>query len=85
MVKVEKKEGESNDSLIRRFSGKVQKTGILKTAKGALFFRKKPNKRQKKDSALRRKQNREQREFDIKTGRIQEAPQYGHHSKRKAA
>jgi len=54
MVEVRKKEGESVASLVRRFSYRVQKSGVLVRAKNIKFLRKERTKREKKLAALRR-------------------------------
>lgn len=76
MIHEDKKENESNDSLMRRFSRKVQSTGILDTVKKSKFHQPKPNKAARKESAIRRKKRREEREYQIKIGKIEETPYY---------
>jgi len=54
MVEVYKKEGESVTGLVRRFSYRVQKSGVLLRAKTIRHRRRKPTKQKKKMIALRR-------------------------------
>lgn len=77
MITVDKKENESNGSLMRRFSRKVQSTGLLIQKKKRLFHEKEPNKRAKRDSAIRRKRSQDERAYLIKVGKIEETPAFG--------
>lgn len=54
MVEVHKREGEPVTGLVRRFSYRMQKSGILLRAKGTKFYQKKKTKRIKRQAALRR-------------------------------
>ncbi|PIQ92757.1 MAG: 30S ribosomal protein S21 [Parcubacteria group bacterium CG11_big_fil_rev_8_21_14_0_20_39_14] len=54
MVEVRKKEGESAASLVRRFSYRMQKSGILLRAKKIKHRQKPKTKRERKMAALRR-------------------------------
>lgn len=60
MVEVRKKEGESVASLVRRFSYRIQKSGVLVRAKKIKFYRKSKTKRARKQAALRRLEKRSQ-------------------------
>ena len=60
MVEVVKKEGESNESAIRRFTRKVQGSGKLILAKKNMFVQTKPNKREQRLSAIRRSKKEEE-------------------------
>lgn len=72
MVDVKKKDGESNESLIRRFVRKVQSSGSLLQAKGKQFHEKKKNKRQLRAAAQRRSVIRAEKEFLRKIGKLEE-------------
>lgn len=52
MIEVRKKEKETSESLIRRFSRRVQQSGILVRARKSRFLKDKKNKREKRNEAL---------------------------------
>ena len=52
MVPLKRKEGESVNSFLRRFSKKVYQSGVLKEAKKNQFKRRDPGDTQRKRSAL---------------------------------
>ncbi|MFO7807362.1 MAG: hypothetical protein R6V40_02995 [Candidatus Moraniibacteriota bacterium] len=52
MVEVRKKDRETSESLIRRFSRRMQESGVLLRARKTRFIDKKKNKRQKKEEAI---------------------------------
>lgn len=70
MVEVKKREGESVESLIRRFTKRLQQSGKLLRVKKGKFYQPPKNKRQIKDEALRRKVLRETKEYLRKIGRL---------------
>ncbi len=70
MVEVKKKDGESNESVIRRFVRKVQSSGRLLQAKKYQFHQKKKNKRQIRLDAQRREHTRVEREYLRKIGKL---------------
>ena len=72
MVKVEKNDGESNESLIRRFVRKVQTSGRLIQAKKNMFVQPKPNKRQLRQSAIRKKKIEEEKDYLRKIGKLED-------------
>lgn len=76
MIKVEKHDDESNESLTRRFTRKVRSSGLLIEKKAKQFHARKPNKRTQRDSAIRKAERREEVEFLIKTGRMDPEPVY---------
>jgi len=61
MVEVRKREGESVTGLVRRFSYRVQKSGILLRAKGIKFHQKPKTKIARKQAALRREKKQASR------------------------
>ncbi len=72
MVEVKKRDNESSESLVRRFTKRVQQSGVLIRAKKRRFYEPSPNKREQRDDALRRKGIREQREILRKMGKLEE-------------
>lgn len=70
MVIKTKRDGESNESLIRSWTRAVRSGGFTDSAKEHQIFERKPNKNQQRKSAQRRRIAREQREYDIKTGKL---------------
>lgn len=72
MVEVHKKDGESSETLIRRFTKKVQQSGVLIRAKKGRFFVPDKTKREVRLDAQRRKVVRAQRELLRKLGKLEE-------------
>ncbi len=72
MVEVKKKDGESFESLVRRFSRRTLQSGRLLQAKKIRFFQKPESSLMKKEGALRRKKNRAQREYLKRIGKLDE-------------
>ncbi|MFH1367133.1 MAG: 30S ribosomal protein S21 [Patescibacteria group bacterium] len=70
MVEVRKRDGESAESLIRRFTKRLQQSGKLLRVKKGRYFQPPKNKRQVKDEALRRKILRETKDYLKKIGRL---------------
>ncbi|HXK32189.1 MAG TPA: 30S ribosomal protein S21 [Candidatus Paceibacterota bacterium] len=54
VIEVEKQGRENSQSLIRRFTKKVQKSGVLLRARRGRFFRRPKSETMKKRAALRR-------------------------------
>lgn len=73
-VKVEKQGGENNTTLIRRFTKRVQGSGILPRVKSIRFRNRPVSETKKKQQALKRLQKMKEREIMIKLGKIQERP-----------
>ena len=71
-VNVEKRDGETNESLLRRFTKKVQSTGLVRTKKEKAFKQVKKNDNKKRKEALAKKQIKEQYDYLRKTGRLEE-------------
>jgi len=71
-IEVKKKDKETTGALLRRFTRKVQQSGILMQARKVRFYEKPRNKRQIKEGALRRKEIRKLREKMIKYGLLEE-------------
>ena len=70
MVDVKRRKSESFESLLRRFTRRVQLSGRLLEARKYRFHSKDPNKTKQKESALRRLELREKREYLLKTGQL---------------
>lgn len=82
MITVEKKEGESNDSVMRRFNRKIQSSGVLIRKKRAQYRTKAPNQRARRLSAIRSKRVRDDRAYQIKIGKLEETPRFGPRKKK---
>ena len=72
MVEVRRKEGESNESLLRRFTRQIQQSRILLRAKRGRFYEPPKNKREIRENARRRQEIRERREYLRKIGKLDE-------------
>lgn len=72
MVEVRKRDNESTDSLLRRFSRKVQQSGVLLQAKKVRFYERKKAKRKLREDAMRKARFVEERERLIKLGELDE-------------
>ncbi|MFH0952011.1 MAG: 30S ribosomal protein S21 [Patescibacteria group bacterium] len=72
MVEVRKKEGESAESLVRRFNKRVQQSGVLLQAKRGRFFEPPKNKRKAREDAQRRSEIKEKKEILRKMGKLEE-------------
>lgn len=82
MITVEKKEGESNDSVMRRFTRKIQSSGVLIRKKKGQYREKEPNKRARRISAIRRTRSQQERAYQIKIGKLEETPKFGPRKKK---
>ncbi len=71
-ISVEKNDGETNESLMRRFTKKVQSTKLIRTTKSGLFTRPKANENLKKKNALAKNQIKKQYDYLRKTGKLEE-------------
>ena len=72
MIEVKKKENESTGSLLRRFSKKVQQSGLLLQARSSRFMEKVKSREERKKSALRRNQIVAEKERLRKLGKLEE-------------
>ena len=74
MVEVKRKKGETFDALLRRFQRRFQQSGKhIETIKRR-FHESGKNRNQRRDSALRREEKREQYIYLTKTGQLKEEP-----------
>lgn len=72
MVEVRRKDKETFGALLRRFTRRVQMSGILKEARKTRFYAKAPTKIKKRDSALRRLKVTQERTRLEKLGKLRE-------------
>ncbi len=72
MVEVEKKDKETSESLIRRFSRRMQQSRVLMTARKGRFLAKKKTKRVLRDDALYRKNMKKEVDKLKKMGKFDE-------------
>lgn len=72
MIELRRREGESLESFLRRFSQKVQSSGKLRLAKAKRFRRKEPNKTAIRKSAAHRAKMRTYIEYLKKIGKFDE-------------
>ncbi len=76
-VEVRKKERETTQSLLRRFTRRIQQSGVLIRARRGRFYTPMPTKRQKKLAALRRIQLQKERERLYKLGKLDLEKHFG--------
>lgn len=72
MVEVRKRDNESTDGLLRRFSRKVQQSGVLLQARKVRFYERKKGRRKQREEAIRRSAMQAERERLIKLGELDE-------------
>ncbi|MBI4132069.1 MAG: 30S ribosomal protein S21 [Candidatus Sungbacteria bacterium] len=72
MVYVKRKERESTAAMLRRFSRRVQASGILLRARKTRFYEPKLTKRASRERALRRLALAREREKLLKLGKLRE-------------
>ena len=78
VVEIKRRKGESFESLLRRFTRRVQVSGKLLEAKKNRYYTKTPNQTKKKASALRRLELRTKRDYLLKVGKlVEERPRRG--------
>ena len=71
MVGVNRKEGESFESMMRRFSKKLQQSGNIYRARKTRFFERPKSKDRRRLDAIRRSGIREEKEELRKQGQLQ--------------
>lgn len=72
MVEVKRRDNEGSESLVRRFSRKVQQSGVLLQARKVRYFARKKNRRRLREEAQRKAELLAERERLIKMGEIDE-------------
>ena len=70
MVEVRRKEGETSAAMLRRFTRRVQLSGVLIRSRQTKFYRPKPKKRLVRERALRRIKRLKEREKLEKLGKL---------------
>lgn len=71
-IEVKRKKGESFDAMFRRWTRRVQQSGKILDVRSGRYFEKKPKKNKVKESALRRIEIGEKREYLLKSGKLKE-------------
>lgn len=77
MVEVKRKDNESFESMLRRFSRRIQQSGVLIRARKIRFFDRKKSRNLQKVAARRRAQLRVEREELKKQGKFVPMKKYG--------
>ncbi len=72
VVEAKRKKGESFESLLRRFGRRLQQSGKALEARKIRFHTSEPNKTKQKESAIRRIEIRDKREYLIRVGQLKE-------------
>lgn len=75
-IEVKKGEQENSRSLLRRFTRRIQQSGILLRARKVRFREKEKSKREKRISALRRIRLSKEKEKLRKMGLLEEEPRW---------
>ena len=76
-IEVKKKIGETTRSLLRRFSRRIQQSGVLIRARKSRFREKERSKVERRNSALRRVKIVGEKEKLRKMGLLEEEPKWG--------
>ena len=85
-AEVQKSGSETALSTIRKFSRRVQGTGLVRTVRGQRYFKRDASKTVKKKRALKLIKRRAEYRQLVKEGKIIEAPpKYGHQSQNRPA
>jgi ribosomal protein S21 len=72
MIEVKKKDNESTGSLLRRFSKRIQQSGLLLQARGSRFRDKNQSRTERRKSALRRNEVVAKKERLRKLGKLED-------------
>ncbi len=72
MVEVRRKDGESVESMLRRFTRKVHTSGVLIRAKRGRFYQPPKSKREVREGAKRRKLIQDTKDYLKKVGKLEE-------------
>ena len=72
MVEVKRRERETTGAMLRRFTRRVQQSGVLLNARKKRFYKGKPTKRVVRDSALRRLGMKKERSRLEKLGKLKD-------------
>ena len=71
-ITIKRRDNESNERLLRRFSRRIQTSGLLLRAKKRQYFESPKNANKQKSDALRRLKIREKNEYLRKVGLLEE-------------
>ncbi len=71
MVEVKRKEREHIGSMLRRFTERVKKSGVLLDAREAQFYVRPKSRRQRREDALVRKKMKAEKDMERKLGKIE--------------
>ena len=71
MIEAKRKDNEAVGAFLRRFSRKVQQSGVLIKSRKLRFKEDKKTKREKQDAAVRRAVNLKEREGLFKLGKLE--------------
>jgi len=72
MIEVKRKEKESTGSLLRRFSKKIQQSGLLLQARGSRFREKIKSRPERRKNALKRNEIVAEKEYQRKIGKLED-------------
>lgn len=72
MIEVKRKDNESIGSLLRRFSKKVQQSGLLLQVRNSMFVERDKSRTERRKSALRRIKVRSEKDKLRKLGKLEE-------------
>ena len=76
VIEVKKKEGETTRSLLRRFTRRIQQSGVLIRARKARFLEREKSKNERRANALRRNKIVKEKEKLRKMGLLEEEPKW---------
>ena len=72
MIEVKRKDNESTGSLLRRFSKKIQQSGLLLLARSSRFREKEKSRTERRKSALIRNKFAKDKERERKLGKLED-------------
>ncbi len=72
MVEVKRRERETTGAMLRRFTRRVQQSGVLLNARKKRFYKGQPTKRVMRDGALRRMKIKKERSVLEKLGKLKD-------------
>lgn len=72
MIEVKRKDNESTGSLLRRFSKRIQQSGLLLQARGSRFRDKVKSRTERRKNALRRNEIVAEKEYQRKIGKLED-------------
>ena len=78
VIEVKKRNNESTEGLLRRFKRRIQQSRLLIKAKNIKFYKKEKTKRERKESALRRKEAEKKREYLRRIGKLEDVSETGY-------